>query len=122
LSQALIELIRSGSKRAGTSLLWAHEYDGDSPPKADDIEIVVDHKLEPVLLTRVLSVEVVPFDQVTAEYAETEGEGDGSLQYWREQHWAFFRRECTRIGQEPAIDMPVVCATFELLAQMPNAA
>lgn len=49
-------------------------------------------------------------------YAAREGEGDGSLAYWRESHWAFFSRECARIGREPAPDMPVVCAEFELLA------
>jgi len=82
LSAELIDLIRSGPKRAGTGLLWAMEHDG-------------------------------------AEYAAVEGEGDGSLAFWRDGHWRFFTRECRRIGREPSADMPVVCARFELLAVLP---
>jgi uncharacterized protein YhfF len=62
------------------------------------------------------------FDQVTAEYAAIEGEGDGSLEYWRDAHWRFFSRECARLGREPTTDMLVVCAVFELLACAPEGA
>jgi len=119
LSAELIDLIRSGPKRAGTGLLWAMEHDGDELPLVGDIEIVVDHRHEPVLLTRITQVDVVPFDAVGAEYAAVEGEGDGSLAFWRDGHWRFFTRECRRIGREPSADMPVVCARFELLAVLP---
>jgi len=122
LSEELIELIRTGPKRAGTGLLWAMEHDGDAMPRVGDIEIVVDHNFEPALVTRLTSVEVVPFSQVSAEYAAIEGEGDGSLEYWREGHWRFFTRECARIGREPTQDMPVVCSVFELLASAPRSA
>lgn len=122
LSQELIELIRTGPKRATAALLWAMEQDGDTMPAAGDIEIVVDHRQEPVLVTRTTSVEIVPFHAVTAEYAAIEGEGDGSLAFWREGHWRFFSRECGRIGRAPSNDMPVVCSVFELLAVVPRQA
>jgi uncharacterized protein YhfF len=120
LSHALIELIRAGRKRAGTGLLWALEHDGEAMPEAASIEIVVDHENEPVLLTRLTSVSVVPFDAVTAEYAAIEGEGDGSLDYWRVAHRAFFTRECARIGRTPTDTMPVVCSIFEVLSEIPR--
>jgi uncharacterized protein YhfF len=122
LSRDLIELIRTGAKRAGTGLLWAYEAELEDLPEVGDIEIVVDHEQEPALVTRVTRVEVVPFNEVTAEYATLEGEGDGSLDYWREVHWNFFSRECARIGREPREDMPVVCSVFELLASVPSSA
>lgn len=122
LSNELIELIRSGPKRAGTSLLWAMELDGDPMPEVGDIEIVVDHLDEPVLLTRITRVDLLPFNSVTAEYAAIEGEGDGSLEYWRQGHWSFFSRQCSRIGRKPTQDMPVVCSVFELLASVPRSA
>ena len=90
--------------------------DGDPLPAVGDIEIVVDHLNAPALITRVTSVAVVPYSEVTPEYAAIEGEGDGSLAFWREAHWAFFSRECHRIGRTPSQDMPVVCSVFELLA------
>jgi len=122
LSQELIDLIRTGSKRAGTGLLWAYEAEAEELPQVGDIEIVVDHNYEPVLVTRVTTVEVVPFNEVTAGYAAIEGEVDGSLDYWREGHWNFFSRECARIGREPRDDMPAVCSVFELLASVPRSA
>ncbi len=119
LSRELLALIRSGRKRAGTGLLWAYEHDGEHIAKAGDIELVLDHRLEPVMVTRIVSSEVVPYAAVTAEYAAIEGEGDGSLEYWRQAHWAFFSRECRRIGREPDESMPVICIVFELLCVVP---
>ena len=116
LSEALLTLIRSGQKRAGTGLLWAMAVDGDPLPAVGDIEIVVDHLNAPALITRVTRVSVVPYSEVTPEYAAIEGEGDGSLAYWRDAHWAFFSRECARIGRAPSEAMPVVCSVFEVLA------
>lgn len=115
LSQSLLALIVAGRKRAGTSLLWALEADHEALPQPGQIEIVVDHRHEPALITRITQVQVLPYDEVTADYAAIEGEGDGSLAFWREAHWAFFSRECRRIGREPAQAMPVVCSVFELL-------
>ncbi|MEP7282343.1 MAG: ASCH domain-containing protein [Rubrivivax sp.] len=115
LSQSLIALIRSGRKRAGTALLWACEHDGDALPVVGELEVVVDHLDEPALLTRSTRVHVCPFDAVDDAYAAVEGEGDGTLAYWRAGHWEFFTRECERIGRTPTLQMPVVCCEFELL-------
>ena len=121
LSRELVALIRDGRKRAGTSLLWAHEHEGEPLPELGDVDVVVDHAGEPVVVTRVTSVFVVPFGEVDAAYAAIEGEGDGSLAHWRAAHWHFFGRECARIGRAPAQDMPVVCCAFEVLAVVPGA-
>ncbi len=120
LSEALLALIREGTKRAGTSLLWACEAEGVPVPAAGDIEIVLDHHHEPALITRITGVAVVPYCAVGAEYAAIEGEGDGSLDYWRKAHWAFFSRECRRLGREPSEEMPVVCCVFEVVHVLPR--
>jgi uncharacterized protein YhfF len=120
LSEELLELIRQGRKRAGTSLLWAMEAEGEPLPQVGDIEIVLDHRNHPALVTRIVRLEVVPYSEVTKEYAAIEGEGDGSLEYWRRGHWAFFGRECARIGREPSESMPVVCSVFEVLRVLPS--
>jgi len=122
LSASLLALIREGHKRAGTSLLWAIEAEQESLPQIGQIEIIVDHQNEPALVTRITRVEVVPYNQVTAEYAAIEGEGDSSLEYWREAHWAFFSRQCKRIGRVPTESMPVVCTVFEVLNVLPREA
>ena len=88
-------------------------------PRAGDIEIVVDHLHAPVMVTRIVSSEIMPFNEVTAEYAAIEGEGDGSLKYWRWAHWNFFSRECKRIGKQPTESMLVICSVFEVLHVLP---
>ncbi len=120
LSEELLQLIRQGRKRAGTSLLWAMIAENDALPQVGGIEIVLDHRNEPALVTRITEVSVVPYSEVSAEYAAIEGEGDGSLSYWRQAHWAFFSRECRRIGREPCESMPVVCSVFEVLNVLPS--
>ncbi len=115
MSEELLALIRSGQKRAGTGLLWGYEHDQEPIAETGDIEIIVDHLGRPALITRVTHAEVVPFGEVTAEYAAIEGEGDGSLEFWRAGHWNFFSRECGRIGRLPSESMPVVCCQFEVL-------
>ena len=119
LSESLLQLIRSGRKRAGTGLLWAYEHDGEEIARTGDVEIVIDHRNDPALVTRIISAEVVPYGEVTGEYAAIEGEGDGSLEYWRKAHWAFFSRECERIGRDPRESMPVICCVFEVLDVVP---
>ena len=119
LSAELLNLIKSGRKRAGTGLLWAYEYDREPIAKAGDIEIVIDHRNQPALVTRIISSDIVAFNTVSAEYAAIEGEGHGSLEYWRKGHWNFFSRECRRIGREPTETMPVICSVFEVLHVLP---
>lgn len=120
LSRELLALIRSGKKRGGASLLWAHEAEGEPVPEVGDIEIVVDHRNEPSLVTRIVGVQVLPFIEVGAEFAAREAEGDACLAYWRRAHWAYFSRECRRLGREPDEMMPVVCSSFEVLSVVPE--
>jgi len=120
LCEELLALIRSGRKRAGTSLLWGMEADGEDLPSVGDIEILLNFDDEPALVTRVVETQVMPYSKVTARHAAIEGEGDGSLAYWREGHWAFFSRECARIGRQPSEEMPVVCSVFELICKVPR--
>ena len=120
LSEQLLSLIRAGRKRGGTSLLWAHEFERQAIPEVGDIEIVVDHRDEPALVTRVVKVQVLPFNEVGAEFAAREGEGDSSLAYWREAHRAYFDRECSRVGRKASEAMPVVCSSFDVLNVVPE--
>lgn len=115
LSNALILLISSGTKRATSSLLWSWEFEGDALPKAGDIEIVLDWDSRPALVLRTATVEIVSFARVSAEFAASEGEGDLSLSNWQVEHWRFFSDECLRIGRVVDESMPLVCETFDIL-------
>jgi uncharacterized protein YhfF len=115
LSESLIGLILAGSKRATCSLLWSYEFNGDAVPEGGDIEVVLDWQGRPRLVRQVTTVEVVPFDRVTADFAASEGEGDCSLRHWQTEHWRYFTDECRRIGRPLQKSMPLVCERFEVL-------
>jgi uncharacterized protein YhfF len=115
MSDELLELIISGTKTAGSTLVWALDADGEAAAQVGDIEIIVDAGGNPRVVTRIVESNVVPFSEVGAEYAVLEGEGDRTLEFWRETHWDFFSRECARLGCRPSEDMPVSCAIFEVV-------
>ena len=93
----------------------AFETDGVTAPKAGDLSIITNWEGLPQCVIETRAVAILPFDQISKEFASAEGEGDGSLAYWRKVHWAYFGRECARIGKEPAAEMPVLCEHFEVV-------
>jgi uncharacterized protein YhfF len=111
----LAALVLRGRKRATAALLWAHEHEGKPVPKPGDLSIVTTFDGTPRCVIETQRIDIVPFDQVSEEFAATEGEGDGSLTFWRQAHEKFFGRDCQRIGRQPAVNMPVVCECFAVV-------
>ena len=111
----LAALVLAGTKRATASLAWLYESPAHPAPSPGALSVVTDWGGKPLCIIETQAVEITPFDQVTDEFAATEGEGDGSLEYWRRVHWAFFGRDCARIGRERSADMPVLCERFRVV-------
>jgi uncharacterized protein YhfF len=111
----LARLVLAGRKRATAGLLWAHEYENKPVPRVGDLSIVTDYAGTALCVIETVRVDIVPFEDVSEEFAATEGEGDGSLAYWRSAHEAFLGRECVRICRLPDTRMPVVCERFEVV-------
>jgi uncharacterized protein YhfF len=62
-----------------------------------------------------MEVKIRRYDEVDERFAYEEGEGDRSLEHWREAHWEFFSRTLAGIGKEPSMDMPLVCERFRVV-------
>lgn len=109
----LLALVLDGTKAATSSALSEYD-DEDAPlPRQGDLSIVVDGAGHPKALIRTTEVAVVPFGEVTEEFAAAEGEGPRTLESWRTEHTAFFRRA---LGLETVPDdFMVVTERFELL-------
>ena len=84
-------------------------------PSVGDLDIVTDWKGVAQCIIQTTNVNVVPFHDVTAEHARLEGEGDGSLEFWRTVHRAYFQRELKDTQYTRVHDIPVVCQTFEVV-------
>lgn len=108
-------LVQRGIKTATCSLLWEYEADDEPLPRVGEMSIVTDGEGHPLCLIEITEVEVKPFDQVEAQFAYDEGEGDRSLASWRDAHWQFFARLCETLGREPSATMPLVCERFRVL-------
>jgi uncharacterized protein YhfF len=103
-------LVRDGPKRATASLRSV--YDGDEPmPRVGDLGVILDGRGQPLCVIRITGVEVRRFGDVDAQFAWTEGEGDRSLEFWRDAHIRFFAAEGRPFGE----DTEVVLERFELL-------
>ncbi|HVG79780.1 MAG TPA: ASCH domain-containing protein [Patescibacteria group bacterium] len=111
----LADLVLRGDKRATAGLVWTFEAKGRPIPKPRDLSVVTRWDGRPVCVIETTRVDIHPYDEVDATFAAAEGEGDGSLRFWREAHWRFFSRECQRIGRTPEMKMPVVCERFEVV-------
>ena len=109
------QLVLSGTKRATAGLLWVFEAEQRPFPEPGDLSVVTDWEGRPLCVIETRVVEVVPYEEVPESFARIEGEGDKTLRTWRADHWAFFGRECGRLGREPTLRMPVVCEQFEVI-------
>jgi len=109
LANRLLELVLSGKKRA---TCWA-ESQGLLSAAVGKSMVVLDGQgvAKAVLKTTELSRR--QFDEVDEAFAYDEGEGDRSLQYWREAH----RRYFTRLGNYVP-DMMLWCERFELVERL----
>ena len=111
----LAELTRRGIKTATASAGVWYETGEEPMPKAGEYSVVLNSREEAVCVIRTTRVYTVPFDQVSAEQAWREGEGDRSLACWRKVHEDFFRAELEEAGVEFSPSMPVVCEEFEVV-------
>lgn len=120
LADELCELVLDGTKTATAALVWEAEADPDTAPFPGGYSVVTDFAGAPRCIIRTTEIRVVEFDEVDANFAFDEGEGDRSLDYWRQVHWDYFAKRCVELGNVPDLKMPVICERFELLFPKPK--
>lgn len=113
----LAELVKAGTKQATASLYELYEVEGELVPAVGDYSVIIKWTGEAQCVIRTTRVEVVPYSEVGEAFAAKEGEGDGSLAYWRKEHWPYFKREMEALGKEPNEEMLVVCEEFEVVGE-----
>jgi uncharacterized protein YhfF len=114
-AREIAPLVLNGVKTATGSVLWAYEADRKPLPAVGDLWIVTVGSDAPVCIIETTEVRVIPFDEVTADYAWNGGEDDRSLASWRDIYWKYITRECQRIGLEPTPKAPLVMERFRVV-------
>jgi uncharacterized protein YhfF len=115
LADELAAFVQVGRKRATASLLVEFTSGGLSLPVAGDVSIVTLAEGTPVAIIELVEVRHLPFQAVDASFAADEGEGDGSLEWWRAAHRRYFGRVCAKRGEAFDETSPVICQRFRLV-------
>ena len=111
----LAQLVLAGIKTATCSMVWSYEAEGEELPTVGDLSIITDWEGKPQCIIETCEARVRAYNEVGADFAHDEGEGDRSLGYWRRVHWEAFSRECAEIGREPEKSMPLLCERFRVV-------
>ena len=113
--EKLASLVKDGIKTATCSAYDLYEAENESLPEVGEYSVILDSREEAVCIIQTTKVYVTAFDQVTAEHAYKEGEGDRSLDYWRKVHEDFLKRELSTINHSFDGNTKVICEEFELV-------
>ena len=114
-ADALAQLVLAGEKRATAPSLWELEAQQVKLPRAGDLQVVLNGNQNAQCIIATTAVAIVPFEKVSVDFVRREGEGDKSLRYWRQVHWAYYTRILAPFGLSPSLRMPVVCEDFEVV-------
>mgnify|MGYP005755721897 CR=1 FL=1 len=82
-------------------------------PRTGDYTVVLDSDMQPRCITRTTKVEVVPFEDVTADCAAAEG--NRTLAAWKKAHRKVFAAACEEIGMDFGESMKCVCEYFDVV-------
>ncbi len=110
MRQRLNQLILDGHKRATAGLLHYYLSEGEELESEGELLALVDDDMKRVATVVVVDVGIMPFIEVPWKFAQAEGEGDESLEEWREGHRRFWTEEGESIDDQT----PVVLIWLEL--------
>ena len=91
---------------------WAFGEEAESLPQEGTFDIILDSQNQAVCIIEITKVSVQPFNQVSAQHAFKEGEGDKSLAYWRQVHEDCFAEWLKEAGLTFTPESKVVLEEF----------
>ncbi|ADL43699.1 MULTISPECIES: ASCH domain-containing protein [Micromonospora] len=112
LRTRLNTLVLSGAKTATAGLVQEYDDENEELEYVGERLVLVDDNDALVGVVEVTGVEVVRFADVPWDFARAEGEGDRSIEEWREGHGAYWARQGTPVTD----DTRIVCLRFRLVS------
>jgi len=114
LPNKLLGLVREGKKTGTSSALDLYEKD-EKVPEQGDISIITFGNGLPGCIIETKEIRIKNFKDISEEEARLEGEGDLSLDYWRNAHEWFFKLEYEEMGKEFSEGIPVLFERLEVI-------
>lgn len=108
-------LVVKGIKTGTCAAHCIFEYEGEVIPKVGQFDIVLDGENNPLAIIKYTKIDFVKMNEVTNDFASSEGEGDLSYDYWYRGHVKFFSWELNQFGLTFTPDLLLVCQTFKVM-------
>lgn len=109
------KLVVKGIKQATATSLWWYKKHHEQLPKVGEQHIVTDWDGNAKAIIEITKVTQKSYNEITPEFAEIEGEGDKSLEYWQKVHKAYYMREMEPYGETFNENMIIVCEYFKTI-------
>jgi uncharacterized protein YhfF len=120
MANQLAQLVLDGVKTATSDLIWHLEFQGKPLWRVGDEHIVLDGSWAPVCVIRTTALARRRFIDIDADFARAYGEGDLSLEWWREHVYAWYARQCREMDREATPEMPLLCERFQVIYVAPS--
>jgi uncharacterized protein YhfF len=115
-AKRLAELTINGKKKASSGLLSLYEQYDVELPKVGTKQIITDFDGKAKAIIENVSVDTIPFNKISKEYAEMDmGTDIEPLEKWKKAHWGFFESFLAESGEKPSEEMLIVCVQFKTI-------
>lgn len=104
-----------GNKKTAFFTSWAtYAIDQEPLPVSGELYVVLDRANTPRCIIETESVNIIPFNEVTWNMAQQEGE-DENIEQWRERKREYLEDEGAVLGFEFTPDIKLVFQTFKVI-------
>lgn len=108
-------LVVKGIKTGTCAAHCIYMLEGEEFPKVGQYDIVLDGNKNPLAIIKYTNITFIKMNEVTSEFARSEGEGDLSYDYWYSEHVKFFTWELNLHGLTFTPELLLVCQTFKVI-------
>jgi len=110
----LAELTLTGKKRASSGLYSLYQQYNVDLPTVGAKQIVTDFNGKAKAIIENVSVNTIPFNKISKEYAELDmGTDIEPIEKWKKAHWDFFESFLKENGEKPTEEMLIVAVKFK---------
>lgn len=115
LADELANLVLLGKKTGTCATKESYIVEKENVPEVGQHDIILNGDSKPVAIIKYTKIQEIPMNQVSEEFAISEGEGDLSYDYWYKEHEKFFINEFKNYRLNYTPEIMLICQTFEVV-------